>query len=70
MNLYTLKKKNLKAKIKSYEEKVNPHFHGDKIPKKGSQCIGLSVILTDLVYRTGKNYYPQVFLETCKYFVK
>ena len=30
----------------------------------------LSVILIDSVYRTGKNYYPQVFLEECKYIVK
>ena len=30
----------------------------------------LSVILIASVYRKGKNYYPQVFLEKCKYFVK
>ena len=30
----------------------------------------LSVILIDSVFRAGKNYYPQVFLEECKYFVK
>ena len=33
------------------------------MPKEGSQCICLSVVLIDSVYRTGKNYYPQVFLE-------
>ena len=26
--------------------------------------------MIDSVYRTGKNYYPQVFLEECKYVVK
>ena len=26
--------------------------------------------MTDFVFRTGKNYYPQVFLEECKYIVK
>ena len=41
-----------------------------KIPKGGSQCICLSVILTDSIYRTGRNYYPQVILEECKYAVK
>ena len=30
----------------------------------------LSVILIDSVFRTGKNHYPQVFLERCKYVVK
>ena len=28
------------------------------------------VILVDSVFRTGKNYYPQVFLEEWKYVVK
>ena len=32
--------------------------------------ICLSVILIDSVFRTGKNYYPQAFLEECKYIVK
>ena len=30
----------------------------------------LSAILIDFVFRTGKNYYPQVFLEECKDVVK
>ena len=30
----------------------------------------LSATLIDTVFRTGKNYYPQVFLEECKYIVK
>ena len=30
----------------------------------------LSVILIDSIFRTGKNHYPQVFLEGCKYVVK
>ena len=28
------------------------------------------VTLIDSVYRTGKNYYPRVFLEECKYVVQ
>ena len=38
-------------------------FYNDKIPKEGSQYVCLSVILLDFVFRTGKNYYPQVFDE-------
>ena len=34
------------------------------------QFIDLSLILVDSVFRTGKNYYHQVFLEECKYIVK
>ena len=48
---------------------MNTNLHNNKIPKEGSQYICLSVILIDAVFRTGKNYYPQVFLE-CKYGVK
>ena len=59
-----------KAKIKSYNGKINTNFHDNKIPKEGSQFIFLSEILIDSVFRTGKNYYPQVFLEKCKYVVK
>ena len=62
--------KYLKTKIKSYNGKINANFHNNKIPKEGSQCICLSVILINSVFRTGENYYPQVFLEECKYDVK
>ena len=62
--------KHLKAKIKSYNGKTNTNFHNNKIPKEGSQFICLSVILNDSVFRTGKSYYPQMFLEECKYVIK
>ena len=38
--------------------------------KEGSQFIYLSVILIDCLFRTGKHYYPQVFLEEGKYVAK
>ena len=62
--------KYLKDKIKSYDGKTNTNFHSNKITKKGSQFICLSVILIDSVFRTRKNHYPQVFLEKCKYVVQ
>ena len=40
------------------------------MPKEDSKYICLSVILIGSVFRTGKNYYPHVFLEECKYVVK
>ena len=45
--------KYLRTKIKSYEGKISTHFHGDKILKKGSPFICLSVILIDSVFRKG-----------------
>lgn len=53
-------KKYLKTNTISYEEKIN----SARLPKEGSWCIFLSVIiLIDSVFSTGKNYYPGVFLE-------
>ena len=37
---------------------------------QGSYCICVSVKLIDSAFTKGKNYYPQVFLEKCKYIVK
>ena len=63
-------KKYLKTKIKSYKGKINTTFYNNKIPKEGSQCICLLVILIDSVYRKDKNYYPQALLEECKQVLK
>ena len=64
------KKKYLKAKIKSYYEKIKTNSHDSKIPKERSQFIYLSVILIDAVIKTGKDYSLQVFLEECKNVIK
>ena len=50
--------KNLKSKIAFCNGKINTFFHNNKIPKEGSQCICLSVILFDSGVRTGKNCWP------------
>ena len=52
VNLYTMK-----TKIKSYNGKINADFHNNKLPKEGSQCICLSLLLIDSVYRKNKDYY-------------
>ena len=64
VSLYTMKKK-LQAKIN-----VNTKFRNHKMPRERSDGIFLSVVLTDSVFKMGKSYYPQVFLEECKYIVK
>ena len=35
-----------------------------------SHCICCSIISIDSVFKMGKSYYLQVFLEECKYFIK
>ena len=61
--------KYIKTKIKSYNGKINTTFY-NKTPKEGCEYICLTVIFVDLVYRKDKNYYPQVYLEECKYVTK
>ena len=60
----------MRTKIKSYKTKVNTNFHNHKITKEGSQYICLSISLLDSIFKTAKNYYPEVFLEGCKYAIK
>ena len=53
--------KYVKTKVKSYNGKINTNVD-NKTRKEGSQCICLSVVLIDSVYKKDENYYPQVFL--------
>ena len=59
----------IKNYLKVYNKKINADFCGNKIPKKNSQCICLSVILLFSVFTMGINYYSQVFLEKFKYVI-
>ena len=43
-------KKYLKTKTKFYEGKINTNFHDDRVPKEGSHCICLFVILIDSIF--------------------
>ena len=57
--------KYIKAKINSY----NTNFYGNKTPKTGEHHTCLSVMLLDSIVNVDKKYYPQMFLEQCKYAV-
>ena len=47
------------------------NFQHNKIPKDNKYCACLSVILVDSTFvNSNKKYYPQIFLEECKYAVK
>ena len=62
--------KYIKAKIKSYRNKVNAYFQGKKIPKENASYKCLSLMTLDSVIRVSKKYYPQILLEECKYGIK
>ena len=61
--------KYLKTKIKSYKNKTATKFYG-KTLKEGIKCVFLSVIVINSVFKSGKNCYPQIFLEEWKYSIK
>ena len=59
--------KYIKTKIKIYADSIVTNFHNKKMPKEKSQCKCLSIIVLDFVIKANKKYYPQTFLEECKY---
>ena len=59
--------KYIKTKIKIYVDSIVTNFHNKKMPKEKSQCKCLSIIILDSVIKANKKYYPQTFLEECKY---
>ena len=63
--------KYIKTKIKIYNDKVYTNFQHNKMPKDNEYCACLSVILLDSIFvNSNKEYYPQIFLEECKYAIK
>ena len=59
--------KYIKTKIKIYAGSMITNFHNKKMPKEKAPCKCLSIIMIDSVIKTNKKYYPQTFLEECKY---
>ena len=62
--------KYINTKIKSYEDKVNTSFQGNKMLKENVSYKCLSLIMLDSFVRLDKNYYPEILLEECKYKIK
>ena len=59
--------KYIKTKIKIYAGSVITNFHNKKVSKEKTPCKCLSIIMLDSVIKANKKYYPQTFLEECKY---
>ena len=62
--------KYIKTKIKVYNNRTNTNCYSNKIREDNECCACLYVILLDSVVIVDKTYYPQIFLEECKYLVK
>ena len=59
--------KYIKTKIETYLDIIITNFHDKKMPKEKVPCKCLSIIMLDSVIESDEKYYPQTFLEECKY---
>ena len=59
--------KYIKTKITIYAGSLITNLHNKKMPKEKAPCKCLSIIMVDSVIKANKKYYPQTFLEECKY---
>ena len=49
-----------------WKECIKTNFHGQHVPYD-IYCNAMAVLKIDSVYKQGKNCYPQVYVEECKY---
>ena len=54
------------GKLKTWKERIKTNFHGQDVPYD-MHCNATAVLKIDSVYKQGKNYHPQVYVEECKY---
>ena len=59
--------KYIKTKIKTYKDSIITNFYNKKIPEERVPHKCLSIIILESVLYTYEKYYPQTFLEECKY---
>ena len=67
--------KYLKTKIKPCSRTITANFrnvenNSNRPSKEGFSCICWPLIMIDSVFKLGKSFYPQTFLEECKYKMK
>ena len=70
-NTYGDDDKYIKTKIKSYKDSITTNFYNKngskKIPEEKVPQKCLSIIILDSIIYAYEKYYPQIFLEECKY---
>ena len=64
---YSYDDKYIKTKIKKYVDIITTNFHNKRMPKEKVPCKCLSILMLDSVTESDIKYYPQTFLEECKY---
>ena len=54
------------GKLKTWKECIKTNFHGQDV-LRDMYCNATAVLKIDSVYKQGKKYHPQVYVEECKY---
>ena len=69
--IYVDTDKYIKTKIKIYEDNITTNFYNKKgskkVPEEKIPHKCLSIIILDSIIYAYEKYYPQIFLEECKY---
>ena len=63
-------KKYLKTKVREYDGVIKTNFLNNGIPKENMHYTCIACITIDSVMKMNKKYFPQVYLEECKYKIK
>ena len=61
-----IKSNNVRGKLKTWKESTKTNFHGQVVPYH-IYCNATAVLKIDSVYKQGKSYHPQTYVEECKY---
>ena len=61
-----IKRNNVRGKLKTWKKDIKTNFHGQMVPYD-MYCNATAVLKIDSVYKQGKNYHPQTYVEECKY---
>ena len=62
--------KYLRTKVREFDGVIKTNFLGNGVPKENMHYACIACITIDSVMKMGKKYFPQVYLEECKYEIK
>ena len=62
--------KYLRLKVREFEGIIKINFLGNSVPKENMHYTCIACITIDSVIKIDKKYFPQVYLEECKYKIK
>ena len=57
----------IKAKVREFDGVIKTNFLGNGVPKENMYYTCIACVTIDSVMKMDKKYFPQVYLEECKY---